>query len=73
MGARAGGQRVACPEKEHCIEGFWALRPDSAGALSPCLLRPDLRLDVPRHIADPAALLTAVSAHLYAFTEGTLP
>ncbi|MGW2149982.1 radical SAM protein [Nonomuraea bangladeshensis] len=72
LGRHHVGQCASCPERERCIEGFWALRLDSAGALSPCLLRPDLRLDVTSRTADPAALLAAVSAHLDAFTEGTL-
>lgn len=72
LGRHHVGQCGACPERSRCIEGFWALRLDSAGALSPCLLRPDLRLDATPYTADPAALLTAVSAHLDAFTEGTL-
>ncbi|MER7361967.1 radical SAM protein [Nonomuraea wenchangensis] len=72
LGRHHVGQCATCPKRAQCIEGFWALRLDSAGALSPCLLRPDLRLDVTPYTDDPAALLAAVSAHLDAFTEGTL-
>jgi GTP 3',8-cyclase len=66
------GQCRTCPSQSRCTEGFWALRLDSAGSLAPCLLRPDLRLDITRHAGDPVALAGAVSAHLNAFTEGTL-
>jgi cyclic pyranopterin phosphate synthase len=62
-----------CPQRARCTEGFWALRLDSAGTFAPCLLRPDLRLDITAAAADPAALTIAVSAHLDAFTDGTLP
>lgn len=72
LGRHHVGQCTTCPKRSQCIEGFWALRLDSAGALSPCLLRPDLRLDVTPYTQDQAALLAAVSAHLDAFTEGTL-
>jgi cyclic pyranopterin phosphate synthase len=72
LGRHHVGQCQTCPVKARCIEGFWALRLDSAGTLAPCLLRPDLRLDVTGHAGDPARLLPAVSAHLEAFTEGTL-
>lgn len=69
LGRHHAGQCATCPQQERCTEGFWALRLDSAGALSPCLLRPDLRLDITSIASDPAALTTAVSAHLDAFTE----
>ena len=72
LGRHHTGQCQACPQRPRCTEGFWALRLDSAGTLLPCLLRTDLRLDITPHSGDPAALLTAVSAHLDAFTEGTL-
>ena len=72
LGRHHAGQCATCPQQARCTEGFWALRLDSAGALAPCLLRPDLRLDVTGAVADPAALTAAVSAHLEAFTEGTL-
>ncbi|MFE3454135.1 radical SAM protein [Nonomuraea sp. NPDC059194] len=72
LGRHSVGQCGTCPARSQCIEGFWALRLDSAGALSPCLLRPDLRLDITQHAGDQATLLAAVSAHLDAFTEGTL-
>ena len=72
LGRHHAGQCGTCPQRERCTEGFWALRLDSAGALSPCLLRPDLRLDITSTIGDPATLTAAVSAHLDAFTEGTL-
>ena len=49
------------------------MRLDSAGTLAPCLLRPDLRMNITQYTAEPAALAAAVSAHLDAFTEGTLP
>ena len=42
------------------------------GTLAPCLLRPDLRLDITSTTGDPAALTAAVNAHLDAFTEGAL-
>lgn len=71
LGRHHVGQRTACPVRPTCVEGFWALRLDTAGTLVPCLLRPDLRLDVTQH-THPAALLKAVNAHLDAFTEGTL-
>jgi cyclic pyranopterin phosphate synthase len=67
------GQCRTCPARSRCTEGFWALRLDSAGTLPPCLLRPDLRLDITPHTGNPAALAAAVSTHLDAFTEGTLP
>jgi cyclic pyranopterin phosphate synthase len=72
LGRYHTGQCTTCPARPRCTEGFWALRLDSAGTLAPCLLRPDLRLDITRHCGDPAALLAAISAHLDAFTEGTL-
>jgi cyclic pyranopterin phosphate synthase len=63
---------VTCPQRDRCTEGFWALRLDSAGTLSPCLLRPDLRLDIVSATGDSATLTAALAAHLDAFTEGTL-
>ncbi|GGK61640.1 GTP 3',8-cyclase MoaA [Sphaerisporangium melleum] len=72
LGRHHTGQCGTCPARSRCVEGFWALRLDSAGTLAPCLLRTDLRLDVTPHTGDPAAFLSAVSAHLDAFTEGTL-
>ncbi|MER6948079.1 radical SAM protein [Nonomuraea sp. NPDC000554] len=72
LGRHHVGQCGTCPARPHCIEGFWALRLDSAGTLAPCLLRTDLRMDITRYAHDPAALLAAVSTHLDAFTEGTL-
>ncbi|WP_203987848.1 radical SAM protein [Sphaerisporangium rufum] len=72
LGRHHVGQCTTCPARRKCIEGFWALRLDSAGTLAPCLLRTDLRMDVTPYSDDPAALLSAVSAHLDAFTEGTL-
>jgi cyclic pyranopterin phosphate synthase len=48
------------------------MRLDAAGTLAPCLLRPDLRIDVTAYSGDPASLLAAVASHLDAFTEGTL-
>jgi GTP 3',8-cyclase len=73
LGRHHVGQCRTCPSRSRCTEGFWALRLDSAGTLAPCLLRPDLRMDIIRHASEPAALAAAVSAHLDAFTEGTLP
>jgi len=72
LGRHHVGQCGICPQRDRCTEGFWALRLDSAGTLSPCLLRPDLRLDITSIASDPAMLATAVSEHLDAFTEGTL-
>jgi GTP 3',8-cyclase len=72
LGRHHVGQCATCPQRNRCTEGFWALRLDSAGTLSPCLLRPDLRLDITSTASDPAALTAAVSAHLDAFAEGTL-
>ena len=72
LGSHHAGQCATCPQRDRCTEGFWALRLDSAGTLSPCLLRPDLRLNITSTIGNPAALTAAVSAHLDAFTEGTL-
>ncbi len=72
LGRHHVGQCGTCPVRPQCVEGFWALRLDSAGTLAPCLLRPDLRLDVIPHSGDPAGLLAAAAAHLDAFTEGTL-
>lgn len=72
LGRHHVGQCRACPARSRCTEGFWALRLDSAGTLAPCLLRPDLRLDITPHGHHPAALAAAISAHLDAFTEGTL-
>ncbi len=66
------GQCETCPVQQQCVEGVWALRLDAAGTLAPCLLRTDLRLNLAGRYDDPAALLAAVSAHLNAFTEGTL-
>jgi cyclic pyranopterin phosphate synthase len=73
LGRHHVGQCGTCPARTRCTEGFWALRLDSAGTLSPCLLRPDLRLDITRHSNNPAALAASISAHLDAFTQGTLP
>lgn len=72
LGRHHVGQCRTCPARVRCTEGFWALRLDSAGALSPCLLRPDLRLDITPHASDRAAFTAMVSAHLDAFTEGSL-
>ena len=72
LGRHHAGQCATCPQRPRCTEGFWALRLDSAGTLVPCLLRPDLRLDITAAAGDPAALTAAVSAHLDAFTEGML-
>ena len=63
------GQCGTCPVKPVCVEGFWALRLNHDGALSPCLLREDLRLDLVHTDASAAA---TVAAHIAAFTEGTL-
>lgn len=73
LGRHHVGQCRTCPSRPRCTEGFWALRLDSAGTVAPCLLRPDLRLDITAHAGDPAALAAAVGRHLDAFTEGTLP
>jgi GTP 3',8-cyclase len=73
LGRHHVGQCSTCPARVRCTEGFWALRLDSAGALSTCLLRPDLRLDILPHAADPATLTNMVNAHLDSFTDGTLP
>jgi len=72
LGRHHVGQCGTCPQRARCTEGFWALRLDSAGAVSPCLLRPDLRLGITSLADDPAALAAAVSRHLEAFTEGIL-
>jgi cyclic pyranopterin phosphate synthase len=72
LGRHHTGQCGTCPQRPRCTEGFWALRLDSAGTLAPCLLRPDLRLDITSTTGDPAALTAAVNAHLDAFTEGAL-
>jgi cyclic pyranopterin phosphate synthase len=72
LGRHHVGQCAACPQRDRCTEGFWALRLDSAGTLSTCLLRTDLRLDITAATRDPAVLAAAVSEHLDAFTEGTL-
>jgi GTP 3',8-cyclase len=73
LGRHHVGQCSTCPARTRCTEGFWALRLDSAGTLSPCLLRPDLRLDILPHAADPAKLTTMINAHLDSFTDGILP
>lgn len=72
LGRHHVGQCDTCPQRDRCAEGFWSLRLDSAGALSPCLLRPDLRLDITSIASDPVALTTAVGEHLDAFAEGRL-
>jgi cyclic pyranopterin phosphate synthase len=72
LGRHHVGQCGTCPQRDRCSEGFWALRLDSAGALSPCLLRPDLRLDITGAAGDPVALAAAVSDHLDSFAEGSL-
>ncbi|MEV5573908.1 hypothetical protein AB0L06_28040 [Spirillospora sp. NPDC052269] len=72
LGRHHVGQCATCSSRPNCVEGFWALRLDAAGTLAPCLLRPDLRLDVTGHTLAPAALLHEVNAHLDAFTDGTL-
>jgi len=72
LGRHHVGQCTTCPSRVRCTEGFWALRLDSAGTLSPCLLRPDLRLDLLPHIADPARLAAMINAHLDSFADGTL-
>jgi len=72
LGRHHVGQCRTCPQRDRCTEGFWSLRLDAAGALSPCLLRPDLRLDITSAAGDPAAFTAAVSEHLDAFAEGTL-
>jgi cyclic pyranopterin phosphate synthase len=72
LGRHHVGQCNTCPQRDRCTEGYWALRLDSAGTLSPCLLRPDLRLDITSAASNPVALAAAVSEHLDAFTEGSL-
>jgi cyclic pyranopterin phosphate synthase len=72
LGRHHVGQCQTCQAQTRCIEGFWAMRLDAAGTLAPCLLRPDLRIDVTAYSGDPASLLAAVASHLDAFTEGTL-
>lgn len=72
LGRHHVGQCGTCPLRSRCVEGFWALRVDHAGAVQPCLLRDDLRLDVNDLLADPARLAEAVADHVTAFTEGTL-
>ena len=69
LGRHHVGQCGACPVKAQCVEGFWALRLNHDGVLSPCLLRDDLRLDLASAKADAAY---ATAAHISAFTEGTL-
>lgn len=66
------GQCATCPVKPRCIEGFWSLRLDSAGTLLPCLLRPDLRMDLTNRLTDRDALSASVARHIDAFTEGVL-
>jgi cyclic pyranopterin phosphate synthase len=51
------------------VEGFWALRLNHDGVLSPCLLRDDLRLDLASGDTDP---VQSIATHISAFTEGTL-
>lgn len=72
LGRHHVGQCNTCPQRDRCTEGYWALRLDSAGALSPCLLRPDLRLDITSAASDPVVLTAAISEHLDAFAEGIL-
>lgn len=66
------GQCATCPVKHECVEGFWALRLEAAGAIRPCLLREDLRLDVRALLDNPRALTAAITRHVDAFTEGVL-
>lgn len=72
LGRHHVGQCTTCPARTRCTEGFWALRLDSAGTLSPCLLRPDLRLGILPHVTDPARLAAMINAHLDSFADGTL-
>ncbi|MYV98354.1 radical SAM protein [Streptomyces sp. SID3343] len=72
LGRHHVGQCATCPVKPACVEGFWSLRLDSAGTLMPCLLRPDLRLDITPHLNDPTALTAAASRHIDAFAAGLL-
>lgn len=72
LGRHHVGQCTSCPSRIRCTEGFWALRLDSAGTVSPCLLRPDLRLDILPQVANPARLAAMVNAHLDSFADGTL-
>ncbi|MEY9963396.1 cyclic pyranopterin phosphate synthase [Streptacidiphilus sp. MAP12-16] len=69
LGRHHVGQCGTCPLKTVCVEGFWALRLNHDGALSPCLLRDDLRLDLTVEDND---TLRSVAAHVAAFTEGIL-
>jgi GTP 3',8-cyclase len=72
LGRHHVGQCTTCPSRTRCTEGFWALRLDSAGTLTPCLLRPDLRLDILPHVPDQARLTAMINAHLDSFTDGSL-
>ncbi|MGA4540144.1 radical SAM protein [Uniformispora flossi] len=70
LGRHHVGQCGTCPKRRQCVEGFWALRLDHAGALQPCLLREDLRLDVTGMPAE--SIGPSVAAHIDAFTQGVL-
>jgi len=75
LGRHHVGQCGTCPIRSSCVEGFWALRLDHAGGLTPCLLREDLRLDLSPLLsgADPDTTVpAAVAGYVAAFTEGTL-
>ncbi|MET8031057.1 radical SAM protein [Streptomyces avermitilis] len=72
LGRHHVGQCGTCPLRPQCVEGFWALRVDHNGAVQPCLLRDDLRLNVNELLHDPERLVAAVAGHVTSFTEGTL-
>ncbi|WP_346770387.1 radical SAM protein [Streptomyces sp. N502] len=72
LGRHHVGQCGACPVRSKCVEGFWALRVDHDGGLQPCLLRPDLRVDLKPLLGAPTQLAGLVAGHVSAFTEGTL-
>lgn len=72
LGRHHVGQCGTCPLRPQCVEGFWALRVDHNGAIQPCLLRDDLRLNVNELLNTPERLVSTVATHITSFTEGTL-
>lgn len=72
LGRRHTTQCLTCPVSQRCTEGFWAIRVDPAAGLSPCLLRPDLRLDLSPLLLSEQPMAAAAVGHIDAFGTGQL-
>lgn len=65
------GMCESCPVRKNCVEGFWAIRVDSAGFAQPCLLRDDLKFDLKPYIKDSPALKEVLPQWIGSLMSGT--